>query len=165
MAARPARRGSLSSRPSAAAAASCASVVRIASSPRRSVRAIGARSPVSRRIRLSAVRPGAIRGRARWSALPAVFRLRVCFRLPLHVARRVRAAARKWDDVIDHVPRPAVRIPSLLFESGFRLFASCNPAVCVSCDADGLLGADRLKGRAKGNKEGNANSESHGWTR
>ena len=41
---------------------------------------------------------------------PAVLSLRRLNRLPLHVGRRVRPAERQRHNVVDDVPRPAVRI-------------------------------------------------------
>lgn len=63
--------------------------------------------------------------------------------------------------MVDHVTGPAMRIPGLCLERGFRFFASCYPAMRVPRYADGLLGYGRLEGRTKGNEEGDDYSESH----
>src|SRR5207249_1428340 len=56
--------------------------------------------------------------------LDLVLRLCVLGRLPLHVARTIRPAASERHDVVHHVPRPAVRMPSLAHKVVLRSLAA-----------------------------------------
>ena len=88
--------------------------------------------------------------------LPLVFRLRLGHRLPLHIARCIRTAAREWIDVVDHVafagplPRTCRGAGVLGFEldlGGLAALGAClgrgGCACCGKCERERDQGAPR----------------------
>src|ERR1017187_10079548 len=75
-------------------------------------------------------------------ALHLVLCFRLCGRLPLHVARRVRASARERHLVVDDVARPTTRKPRLFLKRALGFIATRDLALAGSLQ--------RARGRRRG---------------
>ena len=86
--------------------------------------------PLRRRALVPTIQ-GLLRRSATTNALDAILSLGRSNRLPLHVARRIKAAAGERHDVIDHIARTAVGIASLPRECVPGRIAALNPPLLV----------------------------------
>src|SRR5947208_223940 len=87
-----------------------------------------------------------MRRRMRLPPLPSVLRLRIGHRLPLHVARAVRAAIGQWRHVVDHVPRSTMGVARLALERALGLLAALDATMAVARGAGGVGRAVMTRG-------------------